>query len=267
MSLSTEQKAKMRAATAGAAAALVEDIDHIRAVLNRHDTSKAELRRLSAVIRRLVVDGDLPAVAGPRLGKLTIKAPDRRPFYDLEKRARIMFFASGGAPVFGVDMNGAVMLNMGQGIADPERAIEELMAPVNNAAGFMVDLRIDGFQSQRVLCYAGNWVSRKTAIKYIANFTSGVHSQNPVSDDDRLCAAIRAGCSYRMAENGEVKLDVRLGSSQAPFTGGAPAEPVFDPNMIDPLLMEVLAAGSMLANSPDIIGLERLIRDELGISG
>ena len=87
MSLSNEQKASFRAATAPAAKALVEDLDHIRAVLNRRFISKAEIRRLSAVICRILVNEELLHIAAPRVGKLTVQAVDCSRFYEAAEKA------------------------------------------------------------------------------------------------------------------------------------------------------------------------------------
>jgi len=91
MPLSQEQKTQLRLSTAEAARALVEDLNYIRDVSKRVKSSRGELRRLSAVIRRILVDDDLGKIAAPRLGKLTIDAPDNKAFYDIEKWARVLF--------------------------------------------------------------------------------------------------------------------------------------------------------------------------------
>jgi hypothetical protein len=60
--------------TRGAAMALVEDLPHIREVVNRPDPDKGELRRLSNELRRLLIDngGDLRDVAAPRIGRFKL---------------------------------------------------------------------------------------------------------------------------------------------------------------------------------------------------
>ena len=70
-------------------------------------------------------------IAAPRLGKLTIDAPDNNAFYDIEKWARVLFFASGGAPVFGKTFCLA-FFNAGQPPHEPakKQAIDELAQDV-----------------------------------------------------------------------------------------------------------------------------------------
>jgi hypothetical protein len=140
MSLSAKQKAALCEATAQTAEALIEDIVHIRDVLRRRESSKGELRRLSAVMRRLLVDGDLSSVAAPRFRRLTISSPDLATFYDVEKAAHILFFESGGAPVFGTSFHSILMVNAGQ-VKIPEQNTRELAGKLRY--NDRVDLRID----------------------------------------------------------------------------------------------------------------------------
>lgn len=172
MAMSAKVKAERIAATRDAAIALVEDLEHVREVLKRKLTSRGEIRRLSAVMRRLLVDGDLGRVAAPRIEKLTILAPDRKPYYNVEKSARVLFFASGGAPIFGVNLDAMLLANAGQ-TPDVQRRIAELTNGIDRQ---LVPLKPPNFTDQRVLCYHGAWVTRRAAIKHIANVGSGVHS-------------------------------------------------------------------------------------------
>jgi hypothetical protein len=267
MPLSQEQKTKLRLSTAEAARALVEDLNYIREVSKRVESSRGELRRLSAVIRRILVDNDLGKIAAPRLGKLTIDAPDNEAYYDVEKWAQILFFASGGAPVFGTGFSLA-FLNAGPPPHEPAKmqAIE-LMQDVKNRQR-RVALRINNFMTQRVLCYMGDWFSRRDAIKYIANVQSGVHStQNAPTKDLKDLSPLLAACSYR-AVGGRLEVHVlkELGEDSAkmfvdPIEGPLPE--TYPTEALDPVLLEVLAAGIMVANSPDVIELEKIIRAEL----
>lgn len=267
MLLSQEQKTKLRLSTADAARALVEDLNYIREVSKHVETSRGELRRLSAVIRRILVDDDLGKIAAPRFGKLMINAPDNKAYYDIEKWARVLFFAGGGAPVFGTEFS-LVFFNAGPPPHEPAkmRAIE-LMQDVKNRHR-KVALRINNFMTQRVLCYMGNWFSRRDAIKYIAIVQSGVHSnQGAPPKDLKDLSPLLDACSYR-AVGGRLEIHVlkELGENSAKMfwdPAEAPLPETYPTEALDPVLLEVLAAGIMVANSPDVIKLEKIIRAEL----
>jgi hypothetical protein len=63
MPISSEKKAKLLLATSEAAAAFVEDMGYIRETLAKADrTTPGEIRRLSAVLRRLLIHHDLRSI-------------------------------------------------------------------------------------------------------------------------------------------------------------------------------------------------------------
>lgn len=64
-----EQSQARLEATMETAAALLEDIGYLREIVDKPDISRADIRRISAMLRRVLVEGDLLNIAGPRLGK------------------------------------------------------------------------------------------------------------------------------------------------------------------------------------------------------
>jgi hypothetical protein len=164
--LTPEAREQLVSATREAAAAFIEDLAHIRDVVNKTDPDGAELRRLSNVLRRFLIDdgGDLKDIAAPRIGRVVLLSPDNKPF--LARDLEYEFFGSAGVVCFGVYTRAA--------------SLQKGMATPPNLADFnperTIDLRIDNFLSQRVLCFQNQWVTRQDAIKYIGNIASGVHS-------------------------------------------------------------------------------------------
>ena len=67
MPIDPEVREKLIAATRGAAISLIEDMPHIRDVLNRPDPERGQVRLLSNVLRRILIDngGDLRDIAAP----------------------------------------------------------------------------------------------------------------------------------------------------------------------------------------------------------
>ena len=230
-----------------AALALVEDVAYLREVTTRTDASPAELRRLSAVLRRLLIDDDLLVVAAPRIGKVLLNAPDIKPVYKAEGNLPYLFFGAGGASIFGV-YAAATICDVGPARPMPDYDPDRIAS-----------VRVDSFLAQRVLCLRGEWVSRRAAIKFIANIASGVHSDAPKTDEERILASIRRCATVRM-ENGMPNFTVNMGAVLGP-------DPPFrhTQNAVDPVLLEVLAAAHYLVGSPAILALEASIVGELSL--
>jgi hypothetical protein len=156
MPISNNQRQELLASTRPAAIAVLEDLQHFRDVLKRPQPSGGELRRLSALLRRILVDRDITTVAAPRMGRIEFKAPDNNPYYKMAQQVRFRFFGSGGAEAFG-----AFIRALSGYYGSP-------MMPIGFHPDKTVPLRLDNFLQQRVLCFEGDWASRGDVIKYIA---------------------------------------------------------------------------------------------------
>jgi hypothetical protein len=250
MALSPEHRARMLAETKEQAAALFDDIQYLRAISVHPEQSPADLRRASGVLRRLLVERDIANVAAPRIGRILFSAPDNNPFYEAAENAPFTFFASGGMEVLGVRFRTAIV--------DFNSSPRPQLARVNPDA--TVQLRLDGFLSQRVLCLNGQWVGRGDVIKHIANVAHGVHSGTATTAVDETISRIRKTVWYSKAEPpGGLSITFDIHSLQRI------AEPVFhySTNAIDPALLELLSTVSYLLKSEDVVRLEALIHEEL----
>ncbi len=76
MGLSYKERQQMLADTKPAAAAFLDDIAHVRAVTHSKSPTPTEIRHLSNLLRRLMHEGDLSAIAAPRLGKIHLATPE-----------------------------------------------------------------------------------------------------------------------------------------------------------------------------------------------
>jgi hypothetical protein len=265
--MSPEKREHLEVTTRMMARHLLEDILYIRDVIVRATTSRAEIRRMSAVIRRVLVDGDLQKVAAPRVGKLLIQAPDRKTFYKVADRVQsIMFFASGGAPVHGVRVNALLMLNAGNIAPEKmEKTSSELTSSLD--ASEKISLRPSNFLDQRVLCFDGRWVTRRSAIKYIANVGAGVHSGLVETPEEKLLLDLECSCTYKVIDRQlEVHILPQMGADSfkvlmMPDAGPLPDD--YPGDILNAVVLEVLAAGVMLVTSPDVVELERFVATEL----
>jgi hypothetical protein len=248
VALSSENRAKLLAETQSSAVAFVEDIDHLRAVVGNHKPDSGELRRISAILRRLLVERDLALIANPRIGKVLLRTPDNNPAYKADKAAPIHFFASGGAVTFGAPMR-AVVFRSGGPIPDfdPQR---------------FVLLPLENFLNQRVICLRGDWVSRRDVIKFIANTAHGVHSGSPSDPEAKLIARMRTALIFKMhtdAPGGPLPGF----SFYTAALGDAPLSP--QPGAVDVALVELLCAAHYLIESESVQALEASIRRELSL--
>lgn len=246
-----ERRDRAIAETQESAAAFVEDLAHVREVLGRQTLDRGEIRRLSAVMRRFLVDGDLSRIAAPRIGRLMLTAPDNKTFYRLNEIVPFVMFSSGGVQLFTMKSRAFSILprsllpsefkNFSD--TDPER---------------MVELTIDNFLKQRVICIRGDWIDRRLAIKHIAHHASGVHSQGVLDSDNALAARARSVASVSLVsiENEP------LFAFEASALEGDPPPFVVNPIRMDCVLYEVFTSASFLASSPGVIELERRIQTD-----
>jgi hypothetical protein len=242
MALSPENKKKLLETTREPAIALVEDVEHLRQFAGRQDPTPAELRRLSGILRRLLVERDLSNVAAPRIGKILLNAPDNKAFYKANNN--YVFFASGGADAFGATFRG---ISISAGASSRTQG-----APPDR----MVQLSLDGFLSQHVLCLKGQWASRNAVVKYVANVTSGVHSKTPNKEDEKLLSRIRSVVSYEPTTTFpriSIGFDA-INTETVEFT--------YSPAKLDPVLLELLATIQFIVASPDVHKLEAAIAAE-----
>ncbi|HEU4380602.1 MAG TPA: hypothetical protein VFR73_18680 [Hyphomicrobiaceae bacterium] len=246
-SLAPQQLAKMRADTLSTGAALLADLRHARAVLRASALSGDDIRRLTAALQRLLIDGGLAALATPRTGRVHLDVPDNNPVYKAADKQPFLFFLSGGVEVGEATLR-AVAATRGR----KRHALVKNFDPERVA-----NVRLEGFLSQRVLCLDGVWVSRGSLIEYAARLASG----EPPDVTARLdfAALARARECASMKVEGDA-LMLKLDTDAVP--GGA-QEFVYDTAALDPILVEVLAACRFLAGSADIKSLESSLEAEL----
>jgi hypothetical protein len=255
MPLSSEQRAKLLTATREAAGAFLEDIQYIRDIANQTTTLSGEIRRLSVLLRRLLIDRDLALIGAPRIGRVLIRAPDNNPIFRHARSNPPVFFSSGRGRVFG--FRGIIYATFSSFNNTPLDRLQEVVMPKDFDYKARIDLPIDNFIAQRVICFRGNWVSRKEIIKYVANIASGAHSGSPKTKDEILIAQIRSQIALRLTDNGIQVALMEHGPESEETTFR------YQPNSLDPVLIELLGTISFLAESPRLNDLEAAIRSEL----
>jgi hypothetical protein len=247
--------ARLLLATREAAAAFVEDMAYIREALGKADrTTPGEIRRLSAVLRRLLIDKDLRSIAPPRIGSLSLLVPDNEPIYRAARRQKVRIFESGGIHVFNNEIRAIVTGQAGNLALDP-----------NFDKTRTVAVSLDGFLNQRVLAHNDEWATRGQVIKYIANSGSGVHSKptkvsSPPEAFEIVLSRLRTCLKYTKEGETGIKITVNW----AAYGGANSSDFTWAPNSIDSVLVELLCSAHFLAISPNIHSLELSIHKEFG---
>src|SRR5260370_19893909 len=176
MELSEHDRLAMREATRAAAAAFLEDCGRMRRTLAAAPPDRADLRELSNVLRRLLVNREIQEIAAPRIGRFIIYAPDEKPMIDYALKQTLKFFASAGATIRFGDGNRVAF----RSIYAAEGRLKG--QPIGFDPNRRIPLRIDNFISQRVFYIHGKWITRTQVIHYLATIGSGVHSGTPHPD-------------------------------------------------------------------------------------
>jgi hypothetical protein len=251
MALSNYQRSQLCEATRDAARALVEDLEHIRDVIGRLDQSRGELRRMSAILRRLLVEGSLGEIAAPRIGRIRISAPDNNPVYKLiDGSAPVELFISGGTQIFGLLLRAYMANTEHSALALPEFDPDRTVL-----------LRIDSFLTQPVLFWKGKWGRRLDVIKYIANVASGVHATTPKDDVEKYLHDLRSEVVMGLREPttpGEPDgIGIAIKPPDKPFDEAALK---FKGGAVDLLMLEMFAAARYLVESADVRTLEETIK-------
>jgi len=155
------------------------------------------------------------------------------------------FLSAGVAEVFGITVD-ALILQEGA----HSRSVK------GYRQGSTVSIRLDGFLSQKIICFEGRWVSRADVIKYVANVAHGVHSGDPKEPNHGLLKKIRYIATVKL-NGGNLTLNFN------PKASGSSDKPIeIDRSALDIILIQLISAARYLTSSPDVIRLEEIIQQE-----
>jgi len=270
MALSPEEKLSMIAATYDAAKAMIDDLEHIRETIAKPLPTSGDLRRMSNLLRRLLIDngGDLRKIAPPRLDRrLYLAAPASCPEAGSEQPWIFASFGSGGLFGFRPEVRFVfhdpgptriVAPLVSPPYVDAPRAEFSLYGADREQEHEIITLPLRGFLTQQVLYYGRRWISREEIIKYVANVASGVHSGDRDRDEVfNLLHQARQMCavySFEGKPSLRVYQPMRIVNSETPLD--------IDKDGVDFVFMQILSSARYLSMSPDIIALEEIIRHE-----
>jgi len=159
--MSEKQRLQFLEDTRGQAIALLEDFAHFRELLSRPDPFRGELRRISATLRRLLIERSISMVAGPRIGRFLFTTLDNKG----EHLTKIVWYVAGGAPFGTKPGEPAIPLDLVQ----RKKSLELTSAKV----------RLDGFLNQPLFGLHGKLATRKDVIEYAAYSLHGFITNRP----------------------------------------------------------------------------------------
>ena len=239
--LSDAERQRLIIETSESAAALSDDLKHFRRLLAQPDFSTGDARRLSAQLRRLLVDGDLRSVAAPRIvGKIYVQAPQLHRLHkadpstlDIVSIADVQFAAS--------KFSGFLMGRNIDGLFDPAER---------------VPLHVQHFTEQKIIFHAGRWITRQNIIEYVANALSGIHSGKKSTDRSfEQIEKVRRRIRLKLRGNDTASVSI--------YTTDEKSESAkFEPGEFDLAHVHLMATAQLLVSDPAIINLERVIDNE-----
>jgi hypothetical protein len=240
--LSDSERAEMRDATHEMASALADDLQHIRETAGQKAITPGEARRLSNELRRILIHGDLRKVAAPRVGRIALVAPDLQPLYRANEVKPFLFMMADSVNAMGT-YYAAVAVEKGE--ASP--------LPGFDPDG-RVQLSVDTFLNQRIICHLGRWVSRADVIKYIANVASGVHTTDPSEAAHLQLQSIRRAVTVSAEEGCSIiTWNVPIAALEPPLSTTF--------KRVDAALLALIGTAQHLTSSPAIIELEQIIAE------
>lgn len=222
--------------------AFVDDLGFIRERLASDQLGPADLRRMSAQLRRFLVDGDLQKIASPRLGRLIVQAPQLRDYHHANERSQMGLF-SGGKLEFAFGM----VANIAIGCA-PLGDVTD----VNET----VDLTLEQFRDQRVICFQGEWITREQVIKFVANKGGGVHHDKPKERFEERLERLRGFAGIKI-NKGFPSILMNADAMKPHAERWA-----FDKDRMDFALIQLMSTAQYLDRSPQVQELEKLISAE-----
>ena len=252
MALTEEERTSMRAITFDAATALRDDIEFMREVLAKTKPNRSDVRRLSVLLRRLLLEGELAEVASPRIGSVRIDIVDLNPLRSFVEESQLKYAILSLPKIFNVEMRA-----MGGPI--PSWASGELVKLQEQADSMPLKARVSRFMNEQVAYFDSKWISRSDFLKYVAYKMGGVHFKG----DDRRNFDLIKKCKYFVvlapSQFPGIDADIRINTPGVPRT---PTAKHSDRQGIELPLLQLFSVARYLVDSEDVTRLLALIEHE-----
>ncbi|TAL73939.1 MAG: hypothetical protein EPN79_01100 [Burkholderiaceae bacterium] len=142
---------------------LLGDLSNFARLRNIANPTQDEVRLHAAAVRKLLLDGVLPAAAGSRRMPVAFHVPDSLPLVRAARNNHVVGFNLAGLEVFGIEIAGGAI----------SRGTVAAAKDFNPSR--LIPLKLDSFLKQTVAFSGGELLSRHDVIVYVANKVGGVH--------------------------------------------------------------------------------------------
>jgi hypothetical protein len=239
MALTDAEKAAMCAATYEAALVLMDDLEFLRETFRKTDPTTGDVRRISVILRRLLLDNHLQIVAGPRVGRIRIPIPD-----DAERlqTADGDFVTMGVAPMFDAHVFREYRVFFDKTGNFIQIASDE---PIDGKL-----VTIDGLMADRVMRLSGEYATRGDILKFICYHAYGAHFVGKPIPSLNLLKAARYPMVWSRDDDGMLRLSIGNVNRDPPR------------HRMDLVHAHAFSTGYLLTNAPDVLALETVIHAE-----
>jgi hypothetical protein len=227
-------------------ATILGDLQNFAVLREMQNPSTDAVRLHAAAVRRLLLEGVLPAACGNRGLKLAFTAPDANPLQRAARNRYVSLYVVGGAEVFGATL----------------RNLSVVLRPFQQEPGREVELKLDSFLKQSVAFCAGELLTRHDVVLYVANKAGGVHWDQKASGalstaKMRALGLLRRSLNLRV-EDGKpvVSADLNPNEEQSETFR-------YEPAAIDAVYLEFLATIQWIQDSPQVKALRAAIEADL----
>jgi len=250
-------------------AVLFGDLRNLTKLKEIQGPTEDDVRMHSAAVRRLLLEGELPAAAGRRRLPLFFHPVDSKPLVSAARNRHAAAFCLWGVEVFGVQLMGA--------------AISLGSRPIGNSFNpeARVSLKLDSFLKQTVAMSPplmskrfGNspqelkpsvLLTRHDILLYVTNKLGGVHydpmpkghlSEEKLHGLGRMRRVIRVGLPQGVPN---------IGFDADTFEEDQSSKFTYEPEKIDAVYLEFIAAIELILGSPEVTALREIIAKDLGV--
>ena len=238
--------------TRNAALVLCDDLAHIRNIVSDTNVSASEIRRISALLRRMLIEGEIFKIAGPRIGKISIMSPDFDDIDLITPNANLHYLLIDNFYIFGSEFSIIYMITNKNDDAQIQTGIQEGLHELSSK-------KLSHFLKQKIAYYNGNWLNRSDFIKYVANIGHAVHSLNATDEKLQLIGSMRNRLKILREFDEKTNDPITTFESIIGDYNAVLSDIHFNPNQIDIALLCLLSTCNCLVNSPDIKRLEQSI--------
>lgn len=248
---------------------LFGDLHNLTKLKELQGPTEDDVRLHSAAVRRLLLEGELPAAMARRRLPLLFHPADSAPMLRAARNNRVAAFCLWGVDVFGLEFSGVVV----------NRGSERLEQDFNPEA--RIPLKLDSFLKQTV-AMSPSLVSpayihppkelepsvlltRRDILRYVGNKLGGVHYDlkpdgNLPEEKMRALGRIRRALQIGLID-GVPTIDVRVETAEEEQS------PIFqyEPEKIDAVYLEFIATIELILLSPEVGALRAAIAKDLGV--